>query len=134
METYRPLNSHLFTVCHTTSLPFSWSHSSFFISHGFTNFERIFSQTLNSLRKETLAAHSKAAEECISSMINKNKTSFRSSLSLRWALFHCEDTVKTLEKTPDLPSLTVLSPKAVLFLRSSSNSLDSNATRVIDGL
>ena len=32
----RPLNSHGFTVCHRVSLLFSWSHSRFFISHGFS--------------------------------------------------------------------------------------------------
>ena len=38
------------------------------------------------LRKQTKAAHSNAAEERISSMINKNKTSNRSSQSLNWEL------------------------------------------------
>ena len=38
-EHFRPLNSHSFTLCHTVSLPFSQSHG---ISHGFTNFKRIF--------------------------------------------------------------------------------------------
>ena len=32
---FRPLNSHGFTVSHTVSLPFSRSHGRFFISHGF---------------------------------------------------------------------------------------------------
>ena len=81
-----PLNSHDFTVCHTISLPFSRSHGGFFISHGFANFKRIFSQTHSFLRKQTKAAHSNAAEERISSMINKNKRSSRRSLSLSWAL------------------------------------------------
>ena len=49
---YRPLSSHGFTVCHTVSLPFSRSHGRFFISHGFTNFKWIFSQTHNFLRKQ----------------------------------------------------------------------------------
>ena len=49
----RPLNSHGFTVCHTVSLPFSRSRGRFFISHRFTNFKWIFSQTHNSLRKQT---------------------------------------------------------------------------------
>ena len=41
----RRLSSHGFTVCHTVSLPFSRSHGRFFISHGFTNFKWIFSQS-----------------------------------------------------------------------------------------
>ena len=40
----RPLSSHGFTMCHTVSLPFSRSHGSFLIFHGFTNLKRIFSQ------------------------------------------------------------------------------------------
>ena len=80
-----PLNSHGFTVCHKVSLPFSQSHGSSLITHSFTNFEQIFFQTHSFLRKQTQAAHSNAAEERISNMINKNKTSSRSSLSLTWA-------------------------------------------------
>ena len=49
----RPLNSHGFILCHTVSLPFLQAHGSFFISHGFTNFRWIFSQTHNFLRKQT---------------------------------------------------------------------------------
>ena len=49
----RPLDSHGFTVCHTVSLPFSRSHGRFFISHGFTNFKWIFSQTHSFVRKQT---------------------------------------------------------------------------------
>ena len=45
-----------------------------------------FSQTHSFLRKQTKAAHFSAAEEHISSMINKNKTSSHSSLSSSWAL------------------------------------------------
>ena len=56
--------------CHTVLLPFSQSQGRFFISHDFTNFEQSFSNV---------------AEECISSMINKNNASSRSSLSLSWA-------------------------------------------------
>ena len=37
-------------------------------------------------KKQIHAAHSNANKERISSMINKNKTSIRSSLSLSWAL------------------------------------------------
>ena len=54
--------------------------------NGFTNFEQIFSQMHSFLKKQTKVAHSIAAEACISSMINKNKTSSHSSLSLSWAL------------------------------------------------
>ena len=79
---YRPLNSHGLAVCHTVSLYFSWSHGRFFISHGFTNFKRIFSQAHGFLKKQTQVAHSNANKERISSLINKNKTSIRSSLSL----------------------------------------------------
>ena len=71
--------SHGFTA-------FSLSHGSFFISHGFTIFERNFSQTRSFLRNETQAAYSNAAGERIYSMINKNKTGSRSSLYLSWAL------------------------------------------------
>ena len=81
----RPLNFHGFTVRHTVSLPFSRSHGRFFISHGFTNFEQIFSQKTHSFLK-TQAAHSNAAKELISSIINNNKASSRNSLSLSWAL------------------------------------------------
>ena len=38
------------------------------------------------LKKQIQAAHSNANKECISSMINKNKTSIRSFLSLSWTL------------------------------------------------
>ena len=79
---HRPLNSHGFTLCHAVSLPFSQSHNSFFTSHSFTNFEWIFSQTHSFLKKQTQAAHSNVNKECISSMVNKNKTSICSSLSL----------------------------------------------------
>ena len=83
----RPLNSHGFTVCHTVSLSFSRYHDRFLISHGFTNFERIFSQNYSFLKKQTQAAHSNVNKERISSMINKNKRSIRSYLSLTWTLF-----------------------------------------------
>ena len=76
----RPLNVH--RVCHTVSLPFSRSHGRFFTSHGFTNFEQILSQTYSFLEKQTQAAHFNVNKERISSMINKNKTNVRSSLSL----------------------------------------------------
>ena len=59
---------------------FSWSRGRFFISHSFTNCKRTFSKTHSFLKKQTQAAHSNTAEESISSMINKNKTSSRSSL------------------------------------------------------
>ena len=72
----RPLNSHGFTVCHTVSLSFSRSQGKFFISHGFTNFERIFSQAHSFLKKQTQAAHSNANKGRISSMINKIKQAF----------------------------------------------------------
>ena len=49
---HRPLNSHNFIVCHTVSLPFSRSHSRFFVSHGFTNFEWILSKTHNFLKNK----------------------------------------------------------------------------------
>ena len=67
----RPLNSHSFTVCHTVLLPFSRSHGRFFISHDFTNFERIFSQAQSFLKKQTQAACSNVAEEPIFNMILK---------------------------------------------------------------
>ena len=73
----------------TVSLPFSLSRGRFFISHGFPNFERIFSQThsfLKKTNKQTQAAYSDAAEERISRMINKSKTSSHSSLYLSWKL------------------------------------------------
>ena len=82
----RPLNSHGFAICHTVSLPFSRSHIRFFISQGFKNFEQGFSQTHSFLKKQTQGAHSNVNKERISSMINKNKTSIRSSLSLSWVL------------------------------------------------
>ena len=41
-QIHRPLNSHGFTACRTVSLPFSGPHGRFFISHGYTIFERIF--------------------------------------------------------------------------------------------
>ena len=83
---YKTLNSHCFTMCHTVSLPFSRSHGRFFISHGFTNFEQMFSKTHNFLKKQTQAAHSNVNKEHISSMTNKIKTSIHSFLSLTWAL------------------------------------------------
>ena len=43
---------------HTVLLPFLWSHSRLFISHGFTNFKWVFSQTHNFLRKQTEATKS----------------------------------------------------------------------------
>ena len=82
----RPLNSHGFAICHTVSLPFSRSHIRFFISQGFKNFEQGFSQTHSFLKKQTQGAHSNVNKEHISSMINKNETSTRSSLSLSLAL------------------------------------------------
>ena len=70
---------------HTVSLPFSRSHGSFFISHGFTNFAWIFPNT-QFLWKQAQAVHSNAAEGHISSMINKNKADNCNSPSLSWAL------------------------------------------------
>ena len=67
-------------------MSFSLYHGSFFISHGFKNFDRTFSQTHSFLRNETQAAHSNTAGRRIYSMINKNKTGSRSSLYLSWAL------------------------------------------------
>ena len=80
-DTDRPLNSLGFTVCHTVSVSFSRTHGRFFISHGFTNLERIFSQTHSFLKKktkktkkkQTQTAHSNDTEERISRMINKRK-------------------------------------------------------------
>ena len=68
----------------------------FFFSHGFTNFELISSQTQFSEKKNkhTQAAHSNAAEEHISRMINKNKTSSHSSLYLTGKLLFTKS-VKT---------------------------------------
>ena len=86
-------------MCYTVSLPFSQSHGSFFISHGFTNFEQIFSQTHSFLRKETQAAHANAAGKCISSMINKNKAGSCSSLYLSWALLFIVLVKKHVDKT-----------------------------------
>ena len=73
-------------MCHTVLLPSSRSYSRFLISHDFTNFDQIFSQIHSFPLKQTQAAYSSVAEECIFSMINKNTTSNRSSLSLSWAL------------------------------------------------
>ena len=72
------------------------------VSHGFTAFLKVsrwllhfsrfykfwadFFQTHSFLKKQTKAVHSNADEERISSLINKNKTSSRSSLFLSWAL------------------------------------------------
>ena len=78
--------SHGFTLSHTSSLPFSQSYGRFFISHAFKNFEQIFSQIHSFLKKQTQGVHSNVNKEHISSMINKNKTSIWSSLSLSWAL------------------------------------------------
>ena len=70
--------SHGFTAFLTVSRYLHFS--------GFTNFERILSQTYSFLKKQTQAAHFNVNKERISSMINKNKTSIRSSLSLSWVL------------------------------------------------
>ena len=91
--------SCLFTVHKTQTSQLSRFH---IVSHGFTAFLKVsrwllhfsrfykfwvdFFQTHSFLRKQTKAAHSNAAEERISRMINKNKTSRHSSLSLNWAL------------------------------------------------
>ena len=82
------LNSHGFTVCHMVSLPFSWSHSRFFISHGFTNFKSIFSQTHSLLRKKpgntipcqkNIVALSSTYKKINNSVIFDSETSTRSS-------------------------------------------------------
>ena len=73
-------------MCQTVLLPFLRSHGRFLISHDFTNFEQIFSQTDSFLEKQTQASYSNVAEERILSVINKNNTSNCSSLSLSWAL------------------------------------------------
>ena len=85
LQLCRPLNSHGFNMCLTVSLPFSRSHGSFFISHGFTNFEWIFPNT-QFLWEQAQAAHSNVAEGRISCMINKNKAGSCSSPSSSWAL------------------------------------------------
>ena len=72
----RPLNSYGFTGLHVTwfLLPFSQYHNLFFISHDFTNSERIFPQAHCFLKEQKQAAYSNFAEEHISSMINITKT------------------------------------------------------------
>ena len=82
----RPLNSHSFTVCHTVSLPFSRCHGRFYISHGLTNFEWIFFPNLQLSKKTNTGSTFQCCWRTHSSMININKTSSRSSLSLNWAL------------------------------------------------
>ena len=86
LEQSRPLNSHGFTMCHTVLLLFSRSHGRFFISHDFTNIAWIFSQTYSFLKEQKQVAYSNVAEKRISSMINQNNPSSRSSLSLSWEL------------------------------------------------
>ena len=81
----RPLNSHGFTVCHTVSLPFSRSHGRFFISHGFTNFKWIFSQTHNFLRKQT-RQHNLLSKNIVACLLHTKKYIILSSLIQRLPL------------------------------------------------
>ena len=53
-----------FIVSHTVSLPSLQSHGRFFISHGFTNFKWIFSQTRNFLRKQTRQHNPLSKKHC----------------------------------------------------------------------
>ena len=69
----RPLNSHVFTVCHTVSLPFSRSRGRFFISHGFKFWADFFPNSQFSKKKQTQAAHSNALEEHILVWLTKIK-------------------------------------------------------------
>ena len=82
----RPLNSHGFTVCHTVSLSFSWSHGRFFIFHGFTNFKWIFSQTHNFLRTQN-SQHNSLSKKFHSIVLyiqkNNNSMIFDSETSTR---------------------------------------------------
>ena len=72
----------------TVSLSFSRSHGRFFISHSFTNFKWIFSQTHNFLRKQTdnttpcqknIVPLSSAYKKINNSVIFDSETSTRSS-------------------------------------------------------
>ena len=109
---YRPLNYHIFMVCHTVSLS-SQSHDSFFSSCGFTDFEWIFSQTHRFLKNQTQEAHSNATEECISSMI---KTSSHCSLSLSWNPISME-TIILVGKNEKNPQLNIIDNILVKILR-----------------
>ena len=75
----------------TVSSCVTWFHCFFHgltVGFAFLMVLQIFSgffPTHSFLKKQTQAANSNANKERISSMINKNKTSIRSSLSLSWA-------------------------------------------------
>ena len=67
-------------------LPLSQSHGRFLISSSFTNFGPIFFKA-NSFLRTKHTAHSNAAKQHISCIINKNKTRRCSFLSLNRALW-----------------------------------------------
>lgn len=61
----KDLSTLMLLPCVTRFHCLSQSHGSFFITHGFTNFERIFYQALSFLRKQTQTAYFNDAEERI---------------------------------------------------------------------
>ena len=109
---HRPLSSHGFTVCHTVSLPFSWSQGRFFISHGFTNFKWIFSQTHNFLRKQRRQHNPYSKKHRIVLYIINNSVSFDSGTSTRNLLNSCPMNYQKLYEK-HLSSINLI--KSVLF-------------------
>ena len=88
-------------MCHTFSLPFSQFYGSFFISHGFPDFEGIFSKTQGFLRKQR--QHNSLSENIVqwSSRYKKKKDrnpSFRDCfLELTWKWLSLEITKNFME-------------------------------------
>ena len=121
----RPLNSHDFSVCHTVSLSFSWSHGRFFVSHGCTNFKGIFSETYYFLRKQTrqhnplsknIVALSSTYKKISNSVIFDSETSTWSSRGNECPLNY----QKFYEKHPSSINLI----ESVLFRDSFCNNLE----------
>ena len=100
-EHFRPLNSHSFTLCHTVSLPFSQSHG---ISHGFTNFKRIFLSNSQFPKKTN-----QATKYCsIAFYIQKKKTNKQK----KSGIFNSETSTRSSTGN-DVPWITKISIKNI---------------------
>ena len=121
-----------FIVSHMVSLPSLQSHGRFFISHGFTNFKWIFSQTRNFLRKQTRQHNPLSKKHCSIVIYMQKKLIILQSFVQRLALggfmeiavpWVTKNFMKNIYQLMDLDGSIILI-KSVIFRDSFSNNLE----------
>ena len=109
----------------TVSLSFSRYHGRFFISHGFTNFKWIFSQTHNFLRKQT-RQHNHLSKKYRSTVLykkkKKNSVIFNSGTSTK--SFPANSSPVNYQKFYEKHPSSINLIKSVLFNNSFCNNLE----------